>query len=332
MNASNKAMGPTEWSLLLLLSFCWGASYFFSKVIVQEVPPLTIVAVRVAIGAAALNLLLIAMGQRMPTSLNEWKTFFVMGLLNNLIPFSLIIWSQKHIPSGLASILNATTPLFVVFFAHWLTRDERLTAPRFAGVLLGLAGVATLLGPLLSVNVGLDFAAQLAVLGAAVSYAFAALYARHYLKSPPTVAASGQVTASFVMSVPIALLVDQPWTLATPSYAAWGALLGMGLLSTALSFVIYFRILSTSGATAISLVTFLVPVSALLLGTFILGERLEPRHFAGMFLIAGGLAAIDGRPLRAIRRGLAFARPRLAEPLEAEAFQNRAACGQGVDK
>jgi drug/metabolite transporter (DMT)-like permease len=235
-----------------------------------------------------------------------------MGLLNNLIPFSLIVWGQTQIASGLASILNGTTPLWTVLFAHFLTSDERLTSNRLAGVLFGLTGVVVMIGPDVLVGLGLNVWAQLAVVGAAISYALAGIFGKRFKGISPYTTAAGQVTCTTLMMIPIALWVDQPWLLPSLSPKTWGALLGLALLSTAVGYVIYFRLLATAGATNLLLVTFLIPVSALWLGITLLGERLDLRHFVGMGLIGLGLAAIDGRPLRFLR--LQFPRKKALQP------------------
>jgi drug/metabolite transporter (DMT)-like permease len=229
-----------------------------------------------------------------------WGTFLVMGVLNNVIPFSLIVWGQVSIDSGLASILNATTPLFIVVFAHVVTTDERMTPARLAGVLLGFAGVAVLIGPALLLNLGDGVAGQLAVLGAACAYACAGLYGRRLRGLPPLVAATGMVMCSALVMTPIALLVESPWR-TTPGVAALGAVAGLSVLGTAMAYWLYFRILRTAGATNLMLVTFLIPVSAVLLGALVLGERLAWTSFAGMALIFAGLAAVDGHVLRMVR-------------------------------
>jgi drug/metabolite transporter (DMT)-like permease len=223
-----------------------------------------------------------------------------MGTFNNLIPFSLIFWGQTQIASGLASILNATTPLWAVLLAHFFTTDEKLTPNRLSGVLLGLTGVVLIIGPAALRGLGLNFLAQVAVVGAALSYALAGKYGKRFKGIPPLVTATGQVTSTTVMLIPLVLLVDQPWTLSMPSTRTWGALLALALLSTAIAYGIYFRLLASAGATNLLLVTFLIPVSALLLGTVFLGERLSPNHFLGMALIGVGLAALDGRPLKTL--------------------------------
>jgi len=295
--AIHKAMTPLEWGMLLALSLLWGGSFFFVGVAVTELPPFTIVLLRVALAAAVLWLIIKVTGLKMPATAGLWSSFFGMGILNNLIPFSLIVWGQTHIAIGLASILNATTPLFTVVVAHYLTSDERMTGGRMFGVIAGLAGVAVMMGPAALKEIGVNLLAQAAVLAAALSYAFAGIYGRRFkrLGVPPLLTATGQVTASAVLLAPVALIIDRPWALAMPNLDTWAALIGLAAISTALAYVLYFRILATAGATNLLLVTFLIPVSAIFLGAAILGERLDPEHFIGMALIGAGLAAIDGR-------------------------------------
>ncbi|XBO41772.1 DMT family transporter [Alsobacter sp. KACC 23698] len=296
-------MTPLEWAMLLALSVLWGGSFFFTGVAVKELPPLTIVVLRVGVAAVLLLVLLRILGIKMPSELRIWVAFAGMGLLNNVLPFCLIVWGQTHIASGLASIMNATTPLFTVVVAHVLTPDETMTGDRLAGVLLGLVGVAVMIGPEALTGGGANVVGQLACLGAALSYAFAGVFGRRFKRMgvPPMATATGQVTASTVMLLPVALLVDRPWSLAAPSASAWLAIGAIAALSTAVAYVLYFRILATAGATNLLLVTFLIPVSAILLGTLVLGERLDPKHVVGMALIGAGLAAIDGRLLKLAR-------------------------------
>ena len=290
-------MTSRSWALLIVLSVLWGGSFFFNGVAVRELPPLAIVLARVGIATVALLALLRV---RVP-----WTTGFAvaclgMGLLNNVIPFTLFVWGQHHIASGLAAILNATTPLFGVLVAHALTPDERLTPARALGVLLGVGGVAVMLGADLPAGFGTALWAQLACLAAALSYAFAGVFGRRFRRMgvPPLATAAGQVTASTLVMLPLVLLAERPWTLPMPGAATWGALLGIGVRSTALAYVLYFRILAAAGATNLLLVTFLIPVSAILLGVGVLGERLEGRHLLGMAIIGAGLALMDGRLLR----------------------------------
>ncbi|WP_246659158.1 DMT family transporter [Rhizobium sp. FY34] len=292
-----RQMTAIEWLMLAMLSLLWGGSFLFNGLLVQVWPPLTIVAARVFVAALALWGAVRLFGHAVPRSREVWLAFLGMGLLNNVIPFTLIVWGQTHIASGLAAILNATTPLFGVIAAHFLTSDERLTANRLAGVVIGILGVAWMIGPSVLGHVGDALWGELAVLGAAFTYAFSGLYGRRFKRMglPPILPAAGQVTASTVLLVPIALMVDRPWTLPAPGLETWAALLGLALLSTAVAYLLFFRILASAGATNLMLVTILIPPSAILLSALVLGEQLEWRHLVGLVLIGAGLAAIDGR-------------------------------------
>jgi drug/metabolite transporter (DMT)-like permease len=308
-----KSLGPVEWLLLITLSVLWGGTFFFAEIALEELRPLTLVLCRVGLAAVALVAMVYASGQRMPREATVWGAFLVMGLLNNLIPFSLIFWGQTRITGGLAAILNATTPLFTVVLAHFLTRDERLTPNRLAGVVLGIVGVTIMIGPEAVRELGGHLFAQMAVLGAALSYALAGIFGRRFREIPPIVSAAGQVTATTMLMAPIVLVLEPPPALVL-SAQTWSAVLGIALLSTALAYVLYFRILASAGATNLLLVTFLIPVSAIVLGGGLLGERLAVQHLAGIALIGLGLAAIDGRPLRLLRRAPLRSVPSSSKP------------------
>lgn len=297
--------------MLVALSVLWGGSFFFNGVAVRELPPLTVVVCRVAFAAIILLIVVRALGQKVHLERKVWAAFFRMGLLNNVIPFSLIVWGQSHIASGVASILNATTPLFTIVVAHWLTADEKMTRSRLLGVIIGMAGVAVMIGVDALKTIGVDVVAQLACLSGALSYAFAAIYGRRFraMGVSPIATAMGQVTASTVMLLPIVLMVDQPWTLPVPSAAAIAALVGVAALSTAAGYILYFRILSTAGAANLALVTFLIPISAILLGVLVLGEVLHQKHFFGMAMIGLGLATIDGQLWDMANRIISRGRP-----------------------
>lgn len=301
---AQRPMTPTEWLLLLLLSVLWGGSFFFNQIAVAALPALTVVVVRVGLAAGILWAVMRVTGNAMPREPRVWAAFLGMGLLNNAVPFTLIVWGQSHLASGVAAILNASTPLFAVVFAHLLTAGERLTGPRLAGVALGLAGVAVMLGGEAVRALGVGVAAQLACLGAAASYALAGIFGRRFraMGVSPLATATGQVTAATLLLVPVMLIVDRPWLLPMPGLPVVAALVALASVSTALAYIAYFRLLATAGATNLMLVTFLVPVTAILLGVLVLGEVLLARHFAGMALIGLGLAAIDGRILRMRRR------------------------------
>jgi len=294
-------MGAREWLMLITLSVLWGGSFFFVGVAVAELPTLTIVTLRVGLAAITLWVIALMMGLRPPKSIKIWLAFIAMGLLNNVIPFSLIVWGQAHIASGLASVLNATTPLFGVVVAGLLLADERATPMKLLGVVVGFMGVVMMIG-MPSVNVIGQGAmlAQIAILVAAVSYAFAGVFGRRFkgMALSPVVIAAGQVTGSSLVLAPVALYIDGAPLLVgagAPSLATWASILTLAVFSTALAYVLYFKILASAGATNIMLVTLLVPVSAILLGSLFLNEVLEWIHFVGMGLIAFGLAVIDGR-------------------------------------
>jgi len=300
-DSASLRMGPTEWTLLLALSILWGGSFFFVEIVLEDIPPLTTVLGRVGFAAVALFALVLLSGLRMPCDLGSWRALLVMGGLNNLLPFCLIVWGQTQIAGGLAAILNATTPIFTILFAHFLTHDERMTAAKLIGVLLGFAGATVMIGPEAFRNLGLEMLGQFAILGAAISYALAGIFGRRFRERPPMVTATGQVMAATLLLAPVACIAEQPWSLPMPGPTSWAALIALALLSTAVAYLIYFRLLATSGATNLLLVTFLVPVSAIFLGSSILGERLEAQHFLGMALIGAGFAAIDGRLLTLLR-------------------------------
>ena len=292
-------MNRSDWLILLVLALIWGGAFFFIGVAVRHVQPLTYVWLRLTIGAAALWAWLAFKGERISLPREVWGSILLLALLNNAIPFTLFGWGQTHIASGLASILNATTPIWGVVVAHFLTRDERMSPRKLAGVLLGFGGVAVMIGPSLLSSLGTSGLAQLACVVASLSYALAAVWARRFKKlgvSPFSVT-TGQLTAGAVVMLPMSMIVDQPWTQALPPLSAWMAIAALALLCTAFGYVLYFRLIDRAGATNALLVTLLVPPVAILLGALFLGESLAPQDFAGLALIAFGLAAIDGRVL-----------------------------------
>lgn len=301
-------MGAREWLLLLALSVLWGGSFFFFKVLAASLPPFTVALGRVGFAAIALNLLLAVRRDWLPTDPRLWGAFAVMGLLNNVVPFTLIVFGETRISSGLASILNATTPIFAVLVAHALTGNEKLSWGKGVGVLCGLAGVVVLVGPGVLSGLGRgDLVGEAACLIASLSYAFAGVYGRRFKSVAPLKIATGQITASTFVLAPIAGLVDRPWSLPPPGVEVWLAFAGISLLSTALAYVLYFRILAVAGATNLLLVTFLLPISAMTLGALFLGESFGAQALLGMALIGAGLAAIDGRLAKSTRERLARA-------------------------
>lgn len=293
------AMDGIAWAMLVLLSVLWGGSFVLVEVILTALPVMTLVALRVLIAACTLWMVVLALGLRLPRRRGIYARFMVLGLFNNAVPFLLIVWGQTAITAGLAAILNVTTPLFAALVAGVFLADERLTRARIGGIALGLMGVTVMIGPAALLTLGQDVLHQLAVVGASLSYGISAVYARRFLRLdvPPLIVATGQLTASSLILVPTALLVDGVALVGVPA-GVWVAVLANACLSTALAYILYFRIVARAGATNATLVTVLVPVVAILVGALALGERLGAPQLAGMVLIFAGLMVIDGRLLR----------------------------------
>jgi drug/metabolite transporter (DMT)-like permease len=314
MAAPQRAMTAREWGLLALLSLLWGGSFFLISVAIKELPPLTLVTLRVGLAAALLWASAPFLGVALPRRAKAVATVAVLGFGNCALPFALIAWGQTHLPSGLASILNAATPLFSVLAAHVLTAEEKLSGLKVFGTVAGLTGVAWLIGPDLLTGAGANLWAELAVLAAALAYALSAIFGRRVraLGLRPVDVATGQLTAATLYLAPLALVIDRPWTLLAPSAATIAAVLAIAAFSTALAYVVYFRILAGAGATNVLLVTLLVPATSVVLGALFLHERLAGRQFLGFALIALGLAFIDGRLPRALAQKLS--NPAVASP------------------
>jgi|TARA_B110000971_G_scaffold70210_1_gene71945 drug/metabolite transporter (DMT)-like permease len=293
--AVNTIMNRREWAMLVTLSVLWGGSFFFAEIALESLPPLTIVTLRVGLAAITLWLVVLALKLPIPNSPPIWIAFLTMGLLNNVLPFSLIVWGQSQISSGLAAILNATAPLFGVIVAGILLRDESATPLKITGVVVGFAGVIVMMD--LSSIATSSLLAQLAILAAALSYACASVYGRRFKATGlnPILVAAGQVTGSTLLLLPIALWVDGNDHYANVPTQVWAAIISLAVFSTAAAYILYFKLLASAGATNILLVTLLVPVSAILLGWLFLEESLQTPHIIGMAMIALGLSAIDGR-------------------------------------
>ena len=286
-------MEGLDWAMLLGLALAFGSAFFFVHLGLRSFGPLSVGLGRVGIAACVLTGVALIRGKRFPANLSTWLALLVMGALNNAIPFSLISWSQLRIDSGLAAILNATTPIFTVLLAH-LVGDEKLTARRATGVLLGFLGVAALIGPAALARFDPTDLAEVAILGAACSYAFAGLWGRRFRALPVEVAASGMLLGSTAILLPIALIVEHPWAV-QPRLDSLAAIAALAVIGTAIAYLLYFRLLARVGPTNLLLVTFLLPVVALALGAGFLGERIHPAELFGLLLIMAGLAAIDGR-------------------------------------
>lgn len=307
MIANATSIDARDWALLGLLSILWGGSFFFNGVVLRELPPFTLVFLRVAIASLMLLPLLWLYRIRLPRRLSGWWPFVALGLFNNVLPFSLIVIGQTYVPSGLASILNATTPLFTVVVMA-CAGEEKLSARRVAGVVAGLIGVIILQGSRFEISNGQAIGILLC-LAAALSYGLSALLARRLLPdSPPLGTATFQMLASAAMMSVVAGLHERPWQLPMPGLSTWLAVIGLAGLSTALAYIVFFQILRRSGATNVMLVTLLIPVTAILLGVLVLGETISPREVAGAMVIGSALLVIDGRVLDWLRRFI-FGRP-----------------------
>ncbi len=291
------------WAGILAVSLLWGGSFLSIRLAVGEVPTFTIVAFRVGGAALALWLYLAATGARMPRGRDTWAALFVMGLLNNALPFSLITWGQHYIPSGLTAILNAATAIFGTLVAALLLKDERLTARKAVGVTLGFLGVATAMGLGNLTRLDPTSLAQLALMGSSMSYALSGVWARATLgQVPPTIAAAGMLTCSSAVMIPLALLTDGVPSLAY-SASAWGGLVYLSVFASALAYILVYRIIAVAGAANFSIITLLVAPVAIVLGAVVLGETLRPAAYAGFALLAAGLIVLDGRLAGRLRRG-----------------------------
>ena len=299
----NIVMTRSDWAILLFLALIWGAAFFFIHVAVAHVAPLTYVWLRVTIAALGLLAWMRWKGEKLSLPLPVWGMMLVLALLNNIIPFALFGWAQQHIASGLASILNATTPIWGIVVAHIATSDERMTPAKLIGITIGFAGVATMIGPDLLASGG-SLLPQLACIAASLCYALAGVWARRFkpMGLKPLKVATAQLLVGALIMTPISLTVSEPWIGGSPSLSAFGAITVLAMGCTALGYVLYFRLIDSAGATNATLVTLLVPPVAILLGAIFLGEVLTGGQFMGLAFIALGLAVIDGRLIAAVRR------------------------------
>jgi drug/metabolite transporter (DMT)-like permease len=285
-------MNFRQFSMLVLLGLIWGASFMFIKVALPTVPPFTIVFVRTALAGLVLYAVVRKRGMRMPPPGAMWLSFLLMGLFNGAIPYSLINWGEVHIEAGLGAIFNSLMPLFTVVFAHFATRDEKFSRKKIAGVILGMSGVTLLMGPSVLKGLGSHVLGQLAVAGAAASYAVAAIYGKRLGRDTPLVLATGQMAGGALLIAPLMIAVDRPWSL-SPDMAAIFCLVLLAVTNTALAYVLYYRLLSQVGATRLSLVTYIIPVSGVFWGWMVLGEKLGWTAFAALGLILASVASVS---------------------------------------
>lgn len=290
------------WFDLTLLALLWGGSFLAIRTALDEIGFLSSVAHRVIWAALVLWLIAFSKGLAMPKGARLWGAFLVMGLLNNVIPFSLMAWGQLHIESGLAAILNATTAIWAVLIAALVFADERLTLRRGIGVLTGFAGVAMAIGLGNLATLDLRSLAQIAVIAGTVSYGLAGSWARATLGAqPPLISAAGMLTASALVMLPLAWAIEGPLPMALAP-RTWAAIAYFALLSTACAYLLYYRILKAAGSGNLLLVTLMIPPVAILLGAWARGETLLPQAYLGFAFLVLGLLILDGRILSAIRR------------------------------
>jgi drug/metabolite transporter (DMT)-like permease len=280
--------------LLLVLSVLWGATFFFVAVALQDLPPLTLVLARVALAALMLAPVMRILGLAWPSRLADWRAYAVLAVFNNVLPFSLIFYGQTRIASALAGVLNATTPLFTLIVGR-LFAGEPLSPAKVCGVVIGIAGVGVLMGLDAASADASSTIGMLCVLGAAASYGLATLWMRRLKELPPLASAEAQLVCSTLMLLPLAAFVDRFWALPMPGPTAMAAVLGLAAFSTALGYILFFRLNASAGPTNVMLVTLLIPVTATGLGALVLGERLALNRIAGALIIASGLVVIDGR-------------------------------------
>jgi drug/metabolite transporter (DMT)-like permease len=291
-----QTMNAGDWGRLVGLAMLWGSSFLFYKILGVELPPMTIVLGRMAFGTLGLVAILRLRGVAVLVPRQQWGRFLVIGLLNTALPFTMFAWAETRITSGTAAILNGTMPMFTALMAGLVFRTESITVRKLAGVACGIVGVAVLVGP--QALRGQDLLGQAACLVAALSYGIANPYAQRIRGLSPASMAVAQLTAGTLVILPLALIVERPWTLPSPSLGAWGAMVGIAVICTSLAYLVFFDLLARAGASNLSLVTLLVPVSALALGAAVLGETVSVAAICGLALIICGLAINDGRVLR----------------------------------
>jgi drug/metabolite transporter (DMT)-like permease len=304
MTAPALRMTTGDWAMLLICSVFWGSAYVFNKISIVEIPPLTFTAARLLIAAALLAAVALTSGVRLPPFGRAWKPFFVMTMLSNVVPFQFVLAGQREVSAGLAAVLGATTPLFLILLAHAFTTDEKITLGKLIGIMIGITGVAVVFGPDVLSGWSDALAAKAILVAAAVIYAVGAIYSKRVTGHSPLTIATLQMTAGAIIMTPVALVIDQPWTLGPISWPAIGGVVGTAILGSALAAITYFHVLRRAGATNAMLVTLLVPVTPILLGSVLLGEHLVPREVVGAMIIAAALVVIDGRLLRKARRVL----------------------------
>lgn len=289
-----------DWLLLLALVVMWGSSFMFNSIAVASLPPLTVVAGRVGVAALVLVIIVYALGKRLPPPGRSWLPYAVIAIIGNAVPFYLITWGQQVVESALAGILMAMMPLATIALAHFLIAGEHLTRQRVTGFAIGFLGIVLLMGPAALAGVGGDavrIVSQLAVLGGALCYALQSVLTRLIIKGDVMVAAAATLLIAAVVVVPVALWLDRPWTLA-PTGSSVAAVVWLGVAPTAIATILYFMLIRSAGPSFMSLVNYLSPGVAVMLGLLVLGETPHPYAYFGLALILAGLAFSQSRPAR----------------------------------
>jgi len=282
-----------ELALLCLLALMWGSSYLFIKIAVETIPPITLIAARVAIAALLLSAIMAKRNHRFPREPRIWQALFVQSIFNSIGAWTVLAWGQQYVDSGLAGILNSTSPIFV-FFITWLwTRHEAVSGDKLIGALLGLAGVILIVGVNALDGFGQNIAAQLAVLSGAMLYGLAAVYGKRFADLPPSVTAACTMIWAAVILIPMSLVIDRPWTL-SPSAASVCAALALAIFSTAGALIIYFRLIKTIGSMGVASQAYLRIGVSVLLGMILLGESVDWSVVLGLLAVAMSVAIING--------------------------------------
>ncbi len=307
-SAGQPAINPAfEWALLAVLATCWGASYTFIKIGVATIPPVTLIAARTLIAGALLLAVLRMRGVRLPKEPAMWGRFAVQACLNSVLPFTLIAWAERSVDAGLATILNSTSPIFIFLLGLGMGSTGRPTLQRFFGVGAGLAGICLIVGLEALNGLGHSLLAQLALVAAAVCYGCAAMFGRVFKGLDPMVPAAGSMLSGTAMLLPASLAIDRPWTL-VPSTASVAAVLALAVLSTALAFTIYFRLIRTLGPMSTSAQAYLRVPIGVAIGVLFLGETLAPTAWIGLGCVVAGVVAMTMPEAKLLRRGLHFLR------------------------
>jgi drug/metabolite transporter (DMT)-like permease len=285
-----------EWLLFVLLGFFWGSSYLFIKIGVEAgLEPFTLVSLRLLIGGLVLGAVVAIAREPLPRSVRTYGHLLVMGVLSVALPFSLITWAEQSVDSALAAILTAPVPLFVIVIAAFVLQDEPITGNRLIGLAVGFVGVVILVGFDPAQLAGGQLLAEVALIGATASYAAGGVYARRMVRGlRPMIPAVMQVTFAFAISAALALIFESPLA-ARPSVEAWGAVVWLGILGSGLSYLIFFRLLNSWGATRTSTVAYLIPVFGIALGAAVLAEPIDARLLLGTALVIGGIALVNAR-------------------------------------